>query len=149
MTVKRNLESKIETAFIKTLKLNRDFGAVPIRGWQDGSNGKTYPIVLVNCEVASNETVDQTRQGDLYRVNVDIATMTYSADDRNKSVVQNLLGMTRDTLASKSLLTTLKSKTTNIAFLGVIAGNSQSQFDENNTNIMMLTLDVRIQYINL
>ena len=149
MTVKRNLESKIETAFIKTLKLNRDFGAIPIRGWQDGSNGKTYPIVLVNCEVANNETIDQTRQGDLYRMNIDIAALTYSADDMSKSVVQGLLGIVRDSLASKTLLAILNSKTTNISFLGVIAGNSQSQFDENNTNIMMLTLDVRIQYRSL
>jgi hypothetical protein len=146
MTLKRNLESKIETAFLQTLAVNTDFGSVPIRAWMDGANGKVYPIVLVNVEPCINESYDATRQGDIYRTSVDIAAMTYNVDDRSKSALYNLVGNIRDSLNSSSLLSTLASKTSSITFLGAIVTNTQAQYDSNNTNIIMLTIDLRIKY---
>ena len=146
MTLKRNLESKIATAFIDTLKVNTDFSTTPIRAWADGSNGKVYPIVLVNVEPCVNYNADRTLQGDLYNTTVDIACMTYNVDDRNKSIVQNLVGNVRDSLNSSTLLSTLASKTSNVTFYNVIVTGTQSQFDKQNTNIMVLTLDVILKY---
>ena len=146
MTLKRNLESKIETAFLQTLAVNTDFGSVPIRAWMDGANGKVYPIVLVNVEPCINESYDATRQGDIYRTSVDIAAMTYNVDDRSKSALYNLVGNIRDSLNSSSLLSTLASKTSNITFLGAIVTNTQAQYDSKNTNIIMLTIDLRLKY---
>jgi len=146
MTLKRNLESKIEAAFLQTLAVNTDFGSVPIRAWMDGANGKVYPIVLVNVEPCMNESCDATRQGDIYRTSVDIAAMTYNVDDRSKSALYNLVGNIRDSLNSSTLLATLATKTSNITFLGAIVTNTQAQYDSNNTNIIMLTIDLRIKY---
>ena len=146
MTLKRNLESKIETAFLQTLAVNADFGSVPIRAWMDGANGKVYPIVLVNVEPCINESYDAIRQGDIYRTSVDIAAMTYNVDDRSKSALYNLVGNIRDSLNSSSLLSTLASKTSSITFLGAIVTNTQAQYDSKNTNIIMLTIDLRLKY---
>lgn len=146
MTMARNLVTKIETAFIETLKTNTDFGSTVIRSWKSGANTKVGAAVLVHCEPCVTSNVDYMMKANLYDTIVDIACFTYSPDDESKTTVEALLGSVYDSLQSASLLSTLASKTTSLTFHSVSITNSQAQFDEQNTNIMAVTVAVKLKY---
>lgn len=140
MTAKRNFETLIQDAFIAVLGDSTDITDIAIvREWMDGDNGKIYPIVLVNCDNVITEFSSYT----LYKCTVDIACLTYNADDRNKSAVYDLIGAVRDTL--NGAISDLNTELSGITILGLNETTQTSQFDENNTNIISIQLEIHFQ----
>lgn len=147
MTVARNFESKIETAFIYVISHSADIGTTPVRHWMCSDNGKTYPIILVNASNVIPNGYDRIKSGNIFTAIVDIACMTYHTVDTDKDDIYNLSALIHDVLASSSLLSVLDSATTKMSFLDVFCTSVDSQFDQQNVNIMNFTLEIDFQYV--
>jgi len=145
MSVVGNAEGRYEDAWIAALGQNADVSWA-VRHWDDATNAKLLPAVLVYCSSVLDATSGTPDGYDI--AIVEIQCRTQKDADKNKAVVEAMIGAVRDTMRSASILSWLEGGG-GLDIYNVIQDEPSFVSDEGNLRIRSLTVQTYGTQVNL